>query len=398
MIRVETCTSIHQTKPETWDAFANKNWFHKHRFVASVEEGHLPGAQYWYLLFHKDDQLIGNCALSTFDISLDLFASNNRFYSFIKRLFPETFQIKILMCGLPASFGQKNLHFIEPRFAEEIVDMTVATLHKIAKQRKINYLCFKEFTNQDEILWNSFERHHFFAANSIPYMKLDVRWSAFSEYLNALRHSYRRSIKQSLRKIGLEEPVIYDASSGLPDSNDFPVLIVGDRSLCPPEQFYRMYRAVMTRAPTKLEVLTPEFFHSLYENMGEDLKLFILKKDETIFSAALLLQNEHSLTFMLAGRENQCDEYDSYFNLVSGILAMAIKNGIREIKLGQTAYWVKQRIGGMAEDEYFFFHARKPILHALLKKFNRIIFPAVKLPRINVFKNETMDAINRAPF
>ena len=377
MIRVETYTSIHQTKPETWDTFADGNWFHKHRFIASVEDGHLPGAQYWYLLFHKDDEPVGNCALSTLDISLDLFAPNHRLYKGIKRFIPDIFKVRILMCGLPASFGQKNFHFIDSRFAEETADVLVATLLRIAKQNRINFLCFKEFTKKDAILWDSFERHSFFAACSIPYMKLDVRWSAFSEYLNSLRHPYRRSIKQSLRKIGLEEPVIYDASLPLPESSDFPVMILGDRSLCPPERFYRMYRAVMARAGTRLEVLTPEFFRSLYENMGNDLQVFILKKDETIYSAALLLQNEQSLTFLLVGRENECDEYDSYFNLIYGILALAIKKGILEIKLGQTAYWVKQRIGGIAEDEYFFFHARTPILHALLIRFSGFIFPAM---------------------
>ena len=102
MIRVETCTSIHQTDPETWDAFADEKWFHKHRFVASVEDGCLPGAEYWYLLFHNGDEVIGNCALSTFNISLDLFASKNRIYSFIKRVFPEIFKIR--MSELPFTY------------------------------------------------------------------------------------------------------------------------------------------------------------------------------------------------------------------------------------------------------------------------------------------------------
>ena len=70
-----------------------------------------------------------------------------------------------------------------------------------------------------------------------------------------------------------------------------------------------------------------------------------------IISSALLVPHGDTLTFMLAGRENEKDEYDSYFNLVYGIIALAIQSGCKKLKLGQTAYWVKQCVGALPEPE-----------------------------------------------
>ncbi len=51
------------------------------------------------------------------------------------------------------------------------------------------------------------------------------------------------------------------------------------------------------------------------------------------------------MTFALVGLHyEERDKYDVYFNLVYGILLLAFRAGVTELHLGQTSYWLKQRI------------------------------------------------------
>ena len=81
------------------------------------------------------------------------------------------------------------------------------------------------------------------------------------------------------------------------------------------------------------------------------------------------------------------EKYDPYFNLLYAIVQFAINSGCKQIKLGQTAYWVKQQIGGRPKNVFLFYYCRKRFVHFLLKKFNLIVFPRTILKPINVFNN-----------
>src|SRR5688572_10193713 len=140
MIRTEVYTSIQQIPIQTWDAFASQNWFHKHRFVACMEAARIPGAKYWYLLFYHQQTVIGSCIFSTCNISLDLFTPKNSFIRFLGKCFSNIFNIRLLMCGLPASFGQRNVHLCDQSFMEEVIETIVSELNKIAQQERIEYL------------------------------------------------------------------------------------------------------------------------------------------------------------------------------------------------------------------------------------------------------------------
>ena len=95
-----------------------------------------------------------------------------------------------------------------------------------------------------------------------------------------------------------------------------------------------------------------------------------------------------TLTFMLVGREDEKDKYDSYFNLVYGIIAYAIERKFKKLKLGQTAYWVKQSVGGIPENQLIYFACTGSIRHFILKSLTKLIFPEIKIKPVQVFKKE----------
>nr|WP_294903130.1 GNAT family N-acetyltransferase [uncultured Lacibacter sp.] len=385
MLTLRQVKSIHDIDPQHWNSIVREqDVFHRHNFIRIVEDSKVEDAGFYYLLFYHDEKLVATTILSVFSFNLDLFISDNFFVQWIKKISPGFFKIKLLVCGLPASFGQLNLALTDNMYAAEVCSLITGKMKMLAKELNISLMAVKEFRQAEHQYFRQFEREGFFSANSIPYMNLEIKWKSFAEYLSALRHPYRRKIILSLKKIQQSYPVI-TREAEYRKNNTMPALVLSEPDEDFARLFYKLYLAVMDRTATKLEVLNYAFFRNIFQQQNEYKILSLVVKGEVI-SAAVLIFTEDTLIFMLAGREHEKDKYDSYFNLIYGIIALAIERGCREIKMGQTSYWVKQCVGAMAEPELIYFASRRPVIHWVLKHMRHIIFPATKLKEIDIFR------------
>ncbi|MBL7844250.1 MAG: GNAT family N-acetyltransferase [Cyclobacteriaceae bacterium] len=390
MLQVKCFNSISLIESELWDSILSKNEiFNTHDFIDGVEKAKVENATFWYLLFYDGEVLAGHAVLSSFTISLDLFISANRFVHVIKKIRSGFFKVRVLICGLPASFGQSNVKIVSRKYDEQISRLLVLQMERLAAEEKINLLCVKEFKEAESDRFRTLLSSNFFKAYSLPYMRMEVCWNSFSEYLESLRHPYRRVILKSLKKSGHKLPFIYPAHKA-PKDSQFPVLVLSNLTLTSAQNLYDMYLAVMERTPTKLETLNLEFFQQLQLKYAAKMELLTVQHKDEILSAGFLMQHNDELTFMLVGRKNAKDEADSYFNLVYGIIELAIARKLRLINLGQTAYWVKQRIGGRSSDVHIYFKSKKPIINWLLKKLKRVIFPQLELKSLTVFTRSVL--------
>lgn len=385
MLQLKKYDSIHHIDPQHWDSILDTDdIFHTWQFIRIVEDGKVENSRFRYLLFYKDGKLIASTILSAFTISLDIFISDAALIRRIKKWRPGFFNIRILVCGLPASFGQLNLKIVDDSFANEVCSLIAAEMKVLGKEWKIRFLAVKEFLDHNKELGGQFFKEGFFLANSIPYMSMDIRWHSFSAYITSLRHSYRRHILRSLHKIKCEEPVIIHSDEY--DRNTPGITwVLSEPGWMSPQQYHHLYMKVMERTKTKLETLNEDFFTELFKDTSH-YQLLSLVERGNILSSALLVPHGDTLTFMLSGRENDKDEYDSYFNLVYGIVALAIQSGCKKLKLGQTAYWVKQCVGGLPEQELIYFASRRPVIHWILKSLRNVIFPELKVKAVEIFR------------
>lgn len=387
MLTVKKYLTINDIDEHEWDTILHPGEiYNTHRFIRTVEESKIENANFFYLLFYHDQQLIASTVLSAFNISLDLFISNNRFVRNLKKIFPNLFTIKLLVCGLPASFGQLNLTIINNKYADEVSSLIAKEMFVLAKKSGISLLAVKELQENERRHFRQFEKAGFFLANSIPYMSMSIRWNNFDEYLYSLRHHYRRRILLSLKKINVSRPVILSSSS-YGRNMEKPVLVLSEPEEKFSEEFYSLYLKVMERTATKLETLNLGFFKNLFQQKEQYHLLNLVVKGKVI-SSAILIINAEVLYFMLVGREHAQDEYDSYFNLVYGIISLAMERHCKMIKLGQTAYWVKQCVGATPKDEYIYFASRNKLMHKILRSLRKVIFPELKLQALNIFREE----------
>lgn len=395
MLSVQKYLTINDIAEDEWDSILSpEEIYNTHRFIRTVEESKIENAEFFYLLFYDDEQLVASTVLSAFKVSLDLFISNNSVVTYLKKIFPKLFTIKLFVCGLPASFGQLNLTVTDDKYADEVSLLIATEMFEKAKQLKISLLAIKELQENETTIFRQFEKNEFFLANSIPYMSMEVRWKNFDEYLSSLRHPYRRRIRLSLKKINSSKPAIL--SSSMYNSNiEKPVLILSEPDEAFSNEFFSLYLKVMERTTTKLETLNLQFFQELFKQKDHYHLLSLVVKGKTISSAIIIFNND-TLYFMLVGREHEKDVYDSYFNLVYGIISIAIERQCKKIKLGQTAYWVKQCVGATPQAEYIYFASRNKLMHTILRSLRKVIFPELKLPALNIFR-EVPDETVLAP-
>ena len=219
-------------------------------------------------------------------------------------------------------------------------------------------------------------------------MRMEIRWKSLESYLASMRHPYRRAIVRSLNKLDPSKPLVQTLSA-LRTHSDRPVLVLADSTVCPPKQFYRLYLNVMRRTKVKLEILNESFFQNIFSNMNGDLELLAVMKGRQVLAAALLGFSREIMVFLFAGLDySERDEYDAYFNLIYGIVSRAIERKCTCLDLGQTPYWVKQRIGGVSSPVYFYLRAERWYLHCCLKVLHPFLFPEKRLQPIHVFREQ----------
>ena len=341
--------SIGQVDETLWDSInSGQGLFHTHRFLRSLENAKIEDSRFWYLLAFAGKAPAGAAVLSAFTVALDLLmeGSLKKLVRCVRKWFPHFLKVKILFCGLPISIGKHSLACSDPSRRGEMVDRVVWEMTALSRRHRIRFLCFKEFSIDDTSWLDRLLRYGFMRAASLPYLWLNLRWKTFPSYLGAMRHSYRRHILLSLKKLGLAEPRIHVATT----PNEIPrkpAVVMLDPALWARARLYELYANVMKRAAVKLETLNPAFFEQLLRHMRDDLQVLAFVDGNEVRAAAILSIEQDTLTFLLSGMaDSGVSAHDAYRNLLYGIVALAIDRDCTRLDLGQAASWAKQCLGG----------------------------------------------------
>jgi predicted N-acyltransferase len=383
MLTQQLFRSIHDIDSELWDSLLNSDEiYHRHEFVSLIEDSKDEQTDFWYLMIFEDVILISTACFFKYRISLDLLIDGkNKWIGVIRKFIKNFMIIDGLMCGLPISLGQKNIVFKEGIDSTPVLDLISDSIKKIAKENRINHLFFKEISVDKIKEFDHLLGLNYIRAYSLPYMEMDIKWNSFSEYLNSLRHSYRRKIKNGLKKLKIfENEFSFNSCNSMFYLNSYHPNSASE--------FYQGYLSVMERAASKFEILSLEFFQLLFSRFKNNMDYIQIKKDNEILSSGILFREGKTLYFMLSGLpEYKNRDYDPYFNLLYAIVNFAIKKQCTKIALGQTAYWAKQQIGGYPKDMFLYYHCRKKPIHFLIKLFKRILFPHKIFKEPHIFKN-----------
>lgn len=363
-------TSIHETDATIWDSHVDTiHFYHSHDFLSCLQDGKVEGADFWYVMIHDNGTLVSTAVLSSFVINLDLMIGSHWLSRLESLTRTNLFKVKILFCGTPVSIGHKNIYCVEG-YESKSYAIVANLMEEIARKNKIKHLVFKEFLQSEVAITDTiFPKLGYFRGYSLPYISLPVEWDNYHDYLDKMRHGYRRQIIAAKNKLS--------------DSVSIEIM---DSSKVDAKHFFEGYMSVMSRAAVKLEVLNESFFYHFFDRMRGKAIVFTMYDGNRVLSSILAVKARDTLYFVWASKFDSRDDHQSYFNLVDALVRYGIEQGIKTIQLGQTAYYTKQRFGGQAMEVFLYYRALQAWNHKILSKYSKFIFPKIELKRTNVWK------------
>lgn len=338
----------------------------KRFFLDSFVHGELDGITTSLLVARgPTGELLAATAFSRMRLAMDCIAPMwlQRLAGAVRKAWPGFLQLDLLMFGLPASMADQ-----ETVFAPGLPDEAVAAIRKAFVARSVELLrrekrtacVWKEFSPEVRPLWETALREAgFLDFPSVPVSVQQVTWDSPEDYVRRLRSNYRRQLSLNTAR-ALEAGLTVDLAPAF-----------GSHV----EEFHALYLQVLAHSKTRLELLSPAFFHGL----AADPRIRYLRatlKGQPVGGALCYVAPPDVLVFLYVGMDySVMREIDLYFNLLHGIVGLASECGVRQIRWGQTSPDAKGRMGAVLLPLSFAIRFRQSALQLALPALGPVLFP-----------------------
>jgi predicted N-acyltransferase len=325
------------------------------RFIAAVETSMRPGCRFWYAIVYDGDGRAAACACVT-RMTIDLADLADTRVAWVIRRAPGVFsrfrKLKVMICGLPGSPGEKTLAMASANESPCILPLLDQAMKPLLE---LGYRCIP----------------------SLPMHLFKPSFPDFAHYCAALKTRYRQQINRSTRKLknsGIELSVLTDPEEIL-------------RVYTP--QVHALYHQMVAKAELNLEVLPIVFFRQLTSRLSGEVELIAYSKDSTIIAFGWCLHASSTYSMLYAGLDYRLnDQFDLYFNLMYAGLDRALRKGVAKIQIGQSASTFKARLGCYSEPLYVFAKGLGPLMSPLIYYgANLLIAEKPALPASDIFKS-----------
>lgn len=167
----------------------------------------------------------------------------------------------------------------------------------------------------------------------------------FNDYINKMRHPYRRRINKALKS---RDNLILNKLRNI----DFT------------EGHYALYKSIMDRTKNPLEILSIEFF----ERYDSDIYEFLDRSTNRLLGFIQLKEMGDTLYFMFCGFEKDDSQpYDLYYNMLLKIVEEGISRGVKKIDFGQTSEESKSKLGCIEVPKYLGIYHSNRLLNWLFQ-------------------------------
>ncbi|MCB0644923.1 MAG: GNAT family N-acetyltransferase, partial [Phaeodactylibacter sp.] len=318
--------------PDAWDRLADSVFQRKH--FLDYCESYNPCNQRYYCLLEKETLLAGAVV---YTLKINLFTFSN-----LRSVF------KMQVIGLPVSVSAGGM--IGTPSHQEIL------IKKILEQERgliVGLNLDPELDTQPGV-----------GMPLLPNLEMPVEFESWSDYLGQLRAPYRRRALRITEKFR-EVRQVHSACSEFSATH------------------YALYLAIMDRTPSKLEILSQDFFQQL----PPEFQLSTSYQGEEMLCWHITCRAPERLYFFFGGNNyDQMEEYQSYFNNLFLILKRACAEQAGYLDLGQTAEIPKMRLGGRLIPKQLFLYHRFALIRWLFKKLKRQIGYTTTFPAVHVFR------------
>ena len=296
----------------------------------TVEESGITQFSFYHVMVYDKKEPVGAATCFLVDYSLDTSVSGpiRRITNSIKKLSPNIFSVKALVCGTPMTPGRIGL----AGDRDEVFRVILRKIEQLAKKKKAAIVAFKDFDRSFAGILDPLRKEGFAKFDSLPNTELNIGFRDFEGYLKTLsgatRYDLRRKFKKVDGRVKIDMKVV--------DSPDPEEL----------KDVYKMYLDIVARNDMNFELLPEAFFRDVSKNMPGRVKFFLWRIDGRMAAFLFaLVSKERFIDYFVGFDYSIAHKYHLYFLKFRDALNWCIDHKIKSYEMGITAYEPKLRLG-----------------------------------------------------
>lgn len=298
-------------------------------FYKTLDEAPLHQFTLFYIMVYERRTPVA--AVPGFLVNYSLDTSINgvlrRVTNSIKKIAPNIFSIKAVVCGTPMSQGKMGISGDN----SAIVKAMLRRLEQIARKNKAPIIAFKDYDQSYTGLLDPLQKEGFTKFDSLPTTLMNVWFKDFEEYLMTLSSASRYDLRRKFKKV--DGHVNFDMK--IVDALEDGVL----------KEVYGLYLDIVDKHDMNFELLPMEFFRNISLNMPGHTKFFLWYIDGKLVMFLFgMASKELFIDYYVGFDYSVALKYHLYFIKFRETLSWCIKNKIKKYEMGITGYEPKRRL------------------------------------------------------
>lgn len=353
-----------------WDLAAPADdVFLQRPYLSVIEKTPPKGMRFGYLVFYKNEQPFGValCQIKYFKADENIQEQGaqastkdscffNSLGSWFKRQISGWVAADILICGNLLLTGEHGFYFQEgqlspvetSRLLENALTEVVKNMNQVGV--KIPVILIKDVAPQHEVLGSQLESVGFTEFCVQPNMVMDLPFSSFDEYLEAMSTKYRTRAKRAFKKLaGVEkrELSLSDVQQHLP-------------------RMYELYRDIARNAGFNMVDLNEHYLYALKRDFGHAFRVFGYYQGETLLAFYTTIQNGKELEAHFLGYDKALNhDLQLYLNMLYDMIQLGIAAGCHQLVFARTALEIKSSVGAVAHDLHCYLRHQNSLANRL---------------------------------
>ncbi|MFA6320641.1 MAG: GNAT family N-acetyltransferase [Candidatus Omnitrophota bacterium] len=334
-------------------------------FFKSLDQSKFEQFSFYYIIVYNGKTAVGAapCFCMRYSLDTSMNGPAKRIVNRIKKINPNMFSVKALICGMPMGKGFIGIAGGDKRIVQAIFHR----MEQIARHEKAPIIAFKDFGHNYNDTLAPLLKKGFVRMDSLPYAEMDLGFSDFDDYLKtklsgASRYDMRRKFKKVAGEVKIDMEVVDE--------------LKGDVL----KEVYSLYLQMLDKHEMGFEIVPMDFFKNITKNMPNQVKFFLWRIDGKLVAFLFALIADGTMIDYYLGLDYAvAHKYHLFFIKHRDAMNWAIENGMKRYEMGISGYEPKKRLG-------FYFTP----LHIYAKYCNPVVSPAFKL-MCNFLKFENFD-------
>lgn len=286
---------------------------------------------------------------------------------------------KMLVCGNLLSWGMHGISFAPNVDQQPLWPAVAEAIYRLRRVDKLfgdtTFVMVKDIPDEYATGATSLSRFSYRELETEPNMVLDIspKWKSYDDYLASLTSRYRKQAKQIEKEVANAGCLVEE--------------IPTDEIARNAEQLHALYLQTHNNARLRLVTLPVEFLPTLAEQMGEDMRFTVLKKDDELLGFVTTVKDGDTAVGYYIGFDRKMNaEFPIYFRLLQSVIGHAIALNCTRLSLGRTALEPKARLGARPDPMRVWIRHRIPMLNLIVRGLLHTIDDHEEPPERNPFK------------